>query len=303
MCALFLLMALGYFMYKKQLLTDDLISGLTSILVQVLLPALIFNSLQIEFSPALLRGFAIVFGLAFIMMLLTTALAQLGIHLFKVPKRIQGDWMFGSIISNGGFIGLPTVAVLFGSTESFIYATAVVIAINLVLSSAGDSIICHWGPAADKPPLSPISVLRVPSVIAFALGMLCFCLNFQVPDMIQMPLSMLANMTAPLAMLTVGAMLTHCPFHQLFTDKYVYCISLMRLLLIPAIMWAGMRFFIHDPEMLSVATIMMGMPAAAIGAGMALKNGGDPVWASKYTLLSSLLSIVTIPIIRVLSLL
>jgi predicted permease len=307
MCGFMIMLFTGYVITRQGLLRERGVEDMTGILVKVLIPVMMFNALQVDFSAVLLRRGTVMFLGTFVMMGLALLLTRLTAGPLHVPARVRGDWVFGAMFPNVGFIGLPIIAALFQEDEAIFLTTAVIVASNLVFTSLGGRVIQMYGPgrSLDKASIRTLlgMFLRSPGMVGFTAGIICYCLRFRVPEVIGTPLGMLSATTAPLSMLTLGAMLTRCRWRDIFTDKYVYALCGIRLLAVPGVMWLLLRLSGAGPMMRVVGAIVFGMPGAAVMPGISLSNGGDPAWATKFTLLSTLLSTATVPLLRLLALL
>ncbi|MCL2351792.1 MAG: AEC family transporter [Firmicutes bacterium] len=140
-------------------------------------------------------------------------------------------------------------------------------------------------------------ILLNPALIATELGFVFFLLSLRPPEVIAGSMTFMSNMTTPLSMLIVGAILAKIDIRSAFTDVRIYFISLMRLAVIPLAAFAVLRLFVANMVMLGVIVYLAAMPVASLTVIMAEERGGDSETSSKAVLVSTLLSMITIPLL------
>ena len=134
-------------------------------------------------------------------------------------------------------------------------------------------------------------------VIACIAAMLLYFLQTPVPSFLQAFLTNLGNLTAPLSMMIIGASLAQMPLKELFLDKKLLLFSLVKLLLLPAV-WMIMVNRVAEQEILrGVCLVMMATPAGSMTAMLAQQYGGDYETASRGVALTTVLSVITMPLL------
>lgn len=134
-------------------------------------------------------------------------------------------------------------------------------------------------------------------VIACIAAMLLYFLQTPVPSFLQAFITNLGNLTAPLSMMIIGASLAQMPFKELFLDKKLLLFSLVKLLLLPAV-WMIMVNRVAEQEILrGVCLVMMATPAGSMTAMLAQQYGGDYETASRGVALTTVLSVITMPLL------
>ena len=134
-------------------------------------------------------------------------------------------------------------------------------------------------------------------VIACIAAMLIYFLRIPVPSFLQAFITNLGNLTAPLSMMIIGASLAQMPFKELFLDKKLLLFSLVKLLLLPAV-WMIMVNRVAEQEILrGVCLVMMATPAGSMTAMLAQQYGGDYETASRGVALTTVLSVITMPLL------
>lgn len=134
-------------------------------------------------------------------------------------------------------------------------------------------------------------------VIACIAAMLLYFLQAPVPSFLQAFITNLGNLTAPLSMMIIGASLAQMPLKELFLDKKLLLFSLVKLLLLPAV-WMIMVNRVAEQEILrGVCLVMMATPAGSMTAMLAQQYGGDYEIASRGVALTTVLSVITMPLL------
>ena len=134
-------------------------------------------------------------------------------------------------------------------------------------------------------------------VIACITAMLLYFLQTPVPSFLQAFITNLGNLTAPLSMMIIGASLAQMPLKELFLDKKLLLFSLVKLLLLPAV-WMIMVNRVAEQEILrGVCLVMMATPAGSMTAMLAQQYGGDYETASSGVALTTVLSVITMPLL------
>ena len=134
-------------------------------------------------------------------------------------------------------------------------------------------------------------------VIACIAAMLLYFLQTPVPSFLQAFITNLGNLTAPLSMMIIGASLAQMPLKELFLDKKLLLFSLVKLLLLPAV-WMIMVNRVAEQEILrGVCLVMMATPAGSMTAMLAQQYGGDYETASQGVALTTVLSVITMPLL------
>lgn len=134
-------------------------------------------------------------------------------------------------------------------------------------------------------------------VIACIAAMLLYFLQAPVPSFLQAFITNLGNLTAPLSMMIIGASLAQMPIKELFLDKKLLLFSLVKLLLLPAV-WMIVVNRVAEQEILrGVCLVMMATPAGSMTAMLAQQYGGDYETASRGVALTTVLSVITMPLL------
>lgn len=291
---LFLTLVVGYLARRLRVFDEQATKGLSSLLLKVALPALIIDSLQQSFSPELLKASGQVLVIAFCVYAASGLLALLVGKLLKAPDSDIGVYRFALMFSNVGFMGYPVINAVFGS-EAVFYAAIYNLPFNLIVFTLGILII-SWGGEKAAQQVTPAMFFN-PATISVAIGFALFLFSVKLPGPLATTVSQLGSLTTPLSMILIGALLASTKLSETLGNWRIYVVSSLRLLIIPLAIWGVLRTLTSDPLLIGVPTIIAAMPVAANTAILAQEYKANSLLASQLVFVSTLLSIITIPLL------
>jgi predicted permease len=299
---IFLLMAVGLSATRLRLIDERVSRGLSSLLVDFCLPALIFSSMQRPFSASLRDEAFSILGLSALIYATAIPLALLLVRALGARGREAGPLRFAACFSNVGFMGIPVIQALFG--KEAIFAVSVFnIPFNVLCYSIGALMLVPEpeggdSPRPKRPKLAPTlkSALN-PAVLAALAGFLFFLLGLSLPPVLGKTLDLLGSTTTPLSMILVGAALGRMKPKSVLGNFRVYLVSAYRLLAHPLLVYAALSLAGLGGRLLAVPVMIVAMPAAANTTILADCLGGDTETASSLVAVSTLGSLATIPLL------
>lgn len=288
---LFIYMLVGYLCFKCRVLDDHARRYFTDFTIYISLPCMIFQSFAVEMTLERLKtgmtAFAIAIGMAVVVLIL-------GKYLYSWCKPNEQPIMkYGTLVSNSGFAGLPVVESAYGA-EGLYIASLFIIPTRILMWSAGISLFTN---APLKQRIK--SVLLNPGIIAVELGLLRMALNLQFPANVNKALTGLGNCTTPLAMMIIGLILAQVDLKTVFEPK-AFLLAFIRQLALPIGLLFALKALQVDPLTIGVSTVLTGMPIGSTTAILAAKYGADSTFGSKCVFISTLTSLVTVPILTLL---
>ena len=283
---------IGYIGRKVGVLTDNLNAGLSTFLLKIALPCTVFISLMRPFSYALLLE-----SLATI--IISLAVFMFGFCIGIVLARLMGAsddekriWQFSLMFANVGYMGFPVIYAIYGY-EGLIYTTMSLFAFNILAFSLGIGMF-QKGSGSIK------TVLLNPVLVFTYIGFIFFVTGIRLPGNVQDGIELIGAMTVPLSMLLVGAILAKSRLLSLITDFRLLPVIFLRLIGIPVVIFFVLRNFIPNQMMLEIIVILAAMPVAAITVIFAEQYNSNTALASKTVAVSSLLCLLSIPLISLL---
>ncbi len=298
---LFLLLGTGFFAVRARLVPMSGFDPLVSLLMKIALPATVFTSLIRPFeADFLLDGGTVSAGPAVLFPVWGAGLGpELGdADLSPAAGHLELLRAFG----NCGFIGYPVAYALFGD-EGLSLAVVFGAAFNLLCYTLGAAMVRMDAPAGERGGGGAgwREVLCTPINGSILLGLVFYCGQIPVPEVLMTPLEHLANLTTPLSMFVTGMSLAQGKITDHIRDREALMAALIRLLVCPVLAWAVMLPLpIQNPLVVSVTLVLVSMPTAAAATILARQYGGNIQLGVRSIFLSSILSIVTIPLVSLL---
>jgi predicted permease len=288
---LFFILIIGIIVKRLNVVSENLSKGLTDIILNISLPALIINSMRFNFSPEALLKSGKMLLISTIIQVACMAIAVPVIRLFKIQGPKKNIFQFMLVFSNVGFMGYPVINAIYGAQGIF-YTALYNLSFNVLCWTIGIMIISN-----KKENRMSFKNLINPGIISILIGFAVFVFSIKLPGPVASTLEMLGSLTTPLSMLMIGIILADSSIKQAFSDPMVFIMSAFRLLVIPLLSLVVLKMFLSDSMLLGVSVVMAAMPAAANTAIFASKYGSDSYTASKCIFVSTFLSIATIPLI------
>ena len=201
--------------------------------------------------------------------------------------------MFGNV----GFMGYPVVASIFGQQAVF-YAAVLNVVNTFAVFTIGTILIL--GDLGDGKHFQKKVLYSTPMLSAY-LAMLIVALGIDnIPSIISQPLTMIGNITVPAALLIIGSSMSQLSARTMLGNMTVYSTTVFRLLLIPIALYFLCSALGFDPYVVNINTMVVAMPVATYGTILCLKYNRDTTLITEVTLITTLLSMLTIPLLTVL---
>lgn len=286
---LFLYLVVGFYCRKTGIFDDSTRDKLTDFTIRIVLPCMIFESFHMPFSLAALKRGATALIIATVM---AAAALLLGKFLYNgFDQREKCILQYGTLVTNSGFAGLPIVSGAYGD-EGLFLGSLFIIPTRILMWSAGISLFSTGGSTAERAK----KVLLNPAIIAVEIGLVRMIFQIPLPAFLDTALDNMGACTSPLAMALVGAILADVELKGVFEPKAFYLVA-VRQLLLPALCLVGLRLLGTDPLTTGVSVALTGMPVGSTTAILAQKYGADAQFASKCVFISTLTSLVTVPVL------
>ncbi len=290
---LFIMLFAGFTARKLDVIDQQSTKGLSSLLIKVTLPALIFTSMQKEFSPELLRESFLITALSFGVYGLYFLIAMVTGRVLGGDKKDTGVYQFSILFSNVGFMGFPVLGSVFGG-ESIFYAAMFNIPFHFFVFTLGVFLMTR-GHSEDA--RFDWKLFLSPGIIATAAGFIFFVFSLKLSVIIYDPIKSVGDITIPLSMITVGSMLTEVHYSELLAGWRVYLICFMRLAVLPAVVFIFVTLFTDNPVMICVPVVIAAMPVAVNAPLIAHEYNGNAILASRLMFISTFLSLFTLPVV------
>ena len=283
------LLATGYFLAGKKILGPEFNRGASSLLINVFISASIINSV-IGGRPDIDDGFS-----TFLIAALSIVITYSGAFIFwlfvrKEKNAAQTEMMLDA--TNTLFVGIPVVQSLYGS-EAVFYVGMSCIPYNVLLYS-----YIAWKMKKEQGggSFSFRNLISVP-LISAVIALLIFILNPPVPRLVSDLISTVSAATVPVSMIVIGSSLGKVNPAKAFTELRNYTISLERLVIMPIVTYFVTRCLTDNTVLILTCTVIAGVPIGAVATPLSIENGYDAEYCAKATMVTTVLCMITIPVL------
>jgi hypothetical protein len=294
--SLFLLIAVGYFLRRSKHLDQKETGAISKLLLDLILPAMLISSLQIDITAKMLGDFINLFLYWIAFYLILIVLATVITKLFPISRDKKVVLKFFLIFGNVGYMGLPVIDVIFPENGIFFGSIGVVV-FNIFLWTYGASLFLRNN---DNKKINLRDIFNN-GVIAIIIGLFLMLTGIKLPTTIMTAVDMLANATFPLSMLVIGSGLAQIKITGIFKDLNIISYSALKLLLIPAAALMILNLFNISDPVRTILVLQIAMPAAANGVIFAERYEGNYIFAAESLFLSTLMAALSIPLISYLT--
>ncbi len=293
LAVLFIIMFAGFGLNKVGLLGGELDGSLTKFVLQFTMPLMVLASVLTNEGERDMGRVLEVFVIAVITYVALPLLGILFSKICRIPMNHKGVYRYMFVFGNVGFMGFPIVEAIFGA-DSVLYAGIFNIVFNLASFSYGAYFVSKDGSIKAE---FGIKTFLTPGIILSVLAIIIYFTGISFPDFIVSPIDSLGSMTTPLAMLLIGSTIANMDAKSLLKDASIYIFIIIRMFALPLLVYPILKFFIKDTFLLQFSLIMLMMPVANSAVLFAKQYEADEEYAAKGVFLSTLLSIIYIPLV------
>lgn len=287
---LFVYMMIGYVACKKEYFDQEFGKKLSWLVVNVANPMLAISAVVNNEEQIAKKDFYVTVLLAICFYAFFLILAQILPRLIGVQNSDIGVYKMMTTFNNIGFMGFPVIAAAYGN-GALIYAVPFSIMFNILCYTWGIQTLCGGGEKGNWKRI--INIGTISGIISIVL----FFMQIPVPKMICSLSAGLSNLTGPLSMLVIGISIAAMELKDLFTDVKLLKFALIKLLAVPVAAMLLVCQVIDNRLICKVFLVMMATPAASMCAMLSQQYGGDYELAAKGVALTTILSVVTMPIV------
>lgn len=287
-----ILILVGCFITKRGMLTERGASEMTAVLIKLVTPCVIINSFVGTQGGLDLPTLVMAMALPVLWEAIGIGMSLLVFR--REPVERQKVLRFAVVFSNTGFMGIPLVQGIVGD-KGVIYASFGVVVFNLLCWTYGYSMISGGAKLDLK------TVLLNPGMVGLAIGLPIYFLKLELPGIIAEPLGYISDLNTPLAMLVIGTYIAKADLHSFISDLSVYKVSVLRLLAVPAILLGALMLIRPEKDLFLATMVQAATPVAANTVLFAVQYKRDSELASKLVAVSTVLSIITIPVMTVIA--
>jgi predicted permease len=302
---LFILALIGLIATKLNIIQREIKTGITKIIFNITLPFLIITNVSsLEIDKQILLSWAMVILFSFLSIIFFLQLGRLTNRMLKLPPKKATIHILHTAFGNAVFLGFPILDAIFPNGEGLLYGIIYFLTQNTMMWTLG---IFIFTKEDNKRKVDNLKNLVNPNTIAFLIGLTMLLTGIRIPGFMFDTLQGLGKTTMYLAMLYVGAILADVNLRAIVKNKSTFILSLNKLILGPVILMVAMHLLLtYTPLALNmkaqtVIAMESAMPCMTLLVILARKYGKDDFYATQNLSISTLLSIVTLPLIFLLS--
>lgn len=293
MAVLLLLIAVGFVANKCHVMGKEEERTISKIIINISCPAMIINSVTTSGRLDSTSFLLVIFAVAIVYYLAMPFAAKGIIRLFRMPSAHRDELESMFVYSNLGFMGIPVIGAILGQ-ESILYISIFIAIFNISIFSYG-LLLLGGGKSG-----AALSRMINPGTVSALAAVALYLLNVQLPSLLLQPIASLGSTTTPLAMVVIGSSLAGQSIGEMLKDKSLYLFSAIRLLLLPALCLFVCRWFLGGSLLLGTMVLLTAMPVASNVVMLRSEMGGEGDYVARGVAFSTLLSVLTIPVISAL---
>lgn len=292
MLKLFLLLVLGFVLFKCHIFDEYTNKKISALIVNVASPMLIISSIAgVEGNDKsivfLMIGAGILMYIGFII------LGKIINRIFPFPKKDWPVYECMVVFANTGFMGYPVLLDVFGQ-EAVFYASLIHMAFNFFVYTY--AIMCLTKGDDSEFKLN-FKQLLTPGIILIFVGIFIYLFDIQLPSVLMDTINSVGSLTAPLSMMMIGSSLAVYPIKDSFTDWRSYVFAFVRLMIVPFVTMIMCRLLHIDAYYANITIITNAMPVGSMVLMLATQYNANVKIVTRNIVVSTLLSVITIPIV------
>lgn len=287
-------MAMGFLLCKSGKAVVSHAKSMSGLLLYVLSPAMLINSfLQLDYSPENFQKMLKYFIVSLLIQLLFFGVLYLILHKKYTDSKYR-ILTIGGVLGNVGFIGMPLIASIFPEEPIVMcYSSINVMSMNLIVFTAGVFMI-----TGDKKYMSLKNAILNPSTISILVSLPLYFFSVQFPDRIMSSIDILAKAVTPMCMFILGMRLSAANMREVFTRAFVYATCALKLVAFPVFAFLCVHWIpFLDPVLKTTVVVLAATPSGAIIEGLAELHECEQEFAANVVLLTTILSVLSIPVL------
>lgn len=315
MVIIFILIGIGVILYRRKILSEEGSKQISGLIINVTNPALLICSALEDGPKASLSDLGIAFVSFAAIFAILIGVGFLIPYVLRVPKNLHYAYQMLTVFGNVGFIGIPLASAVLGS-ESLIFVSIFNLLFNLLIYTFGISLLqraaarqagedasLHAGQMTEvtTTPANRINSSRLKKLvnagtISAAVTIIVYLGNFRVPVILSSALSYTGRATTLLSMLVLGVSVAQIAPKDIFSHPKLYGFTLLRQILVPIGCMLLMRGILDNKLILNTMLLMVAVPAANMPLMLAKQMDMETESISQGIILTTVLSLVTVPL-------
>ena len=297
---LFALIVLGFILGKRNIIHKESIPDFSALVLQVTMPVTVFCSIIDQDRSQLFTYGIQTFAAILCLHLCALVVGLILVRVAKVRELDRGVWIYCMLFSNNGFMGIPLALSIFGGKGMFLMALGNVVS-NFLIFSVGVKLLTWKYPIKEKLNIRKMVLNNIN--IAVILGFLVCILQIPVPETINNLLAYLGNITSGLSMLVVGLSISRMPVRSVLEDKKMLLLTLTKQIVFPLLMLGLIRILPlqMDDTLKNIVVLTAALPVSSAQSMITEQYGTNTAASGRSIFMTTLLSVVTVPLIMMLA--
>ncbi len=289
--SLFLMMACGFLVVRLRLLRGSDCRVLSVLSIYLIIPCVIVKAFQIDLTEQVRDGFLLALAVAVLAHLFLLFIS----FLFRRALKLDAVEQASAIYSNAGNLIIPLVTAILGE-EWVIYASAFICVQQLFIWTHAQTILSGQKGVNWK------KLFLNLNLISIAVGLALMLLRVRLPEILFSTVSGLAGTLGPVSMVMLGMLLADADLKKIVTDRRVYLVAVLRLVVTPLLMLCMLKLsslagcVSEGKTILYISFMAMMTPAATMITQLSQINDNRPAFASSVNVMTTLMCIVTMPL-------
>lgn len=294
MLILLAMMVAGYYSYRKDWLDANSYNKLSKIVVNILNPLLVINGVTNNDIGSNMEKVLVNLALVLAYFVILIIISYIVVKILRIPMCHSYLYRMMMVFSNVGFMAIPLISRIYGE-GSVLYIAFYILVYNVLLYTYGISIASsRSGNGKNKLQLRK---LANPGVFACIVAIVIFVFKIPVSDSVKSFTDYMGTAAIPMSMILIGASIARANWSQLFKYKQMYPFLLIKMLLIPILVAQVITRTALPSDLIGIFVLMFAMPVGSIVVLLAMEYGADEECCTSGTVLSTLFSVVSIPIV------
>ncbi len=292
MLVIFLLIAVGVFLYRKKAVTEVTSRQLSGLITNICNPALMIASVFSDEMTATRQDILLTAGIAAGTYVFAIAAGILVPRLLRVEPQERKYYHMMMVYGNTGFIGIPLVSALLGE-GAVIYVTVFNFFFNVLIYTHGITVMA--GGTGNRQAFRWKKMINAGTISALA-ALILFWFEIPLPVFLKDAASYMGRCTTFLSMIVLGVSVAQMSPAKIFSNGKLYGAALIRLLVIPIAAGMILRPLVHNETILDVSVLLLAMPVGNMPLMLAQENGEKADVLAQGAILTTILSLVTVTV-------
>lgn len=290
---LYILVAIGAIADKTGIYTEKVAKSCTDLLFYIITPAVIIESFfSLDYSPDTAKRLFTAMACGLVLHIVSATISSIVFNRCDADKSCI--YKYACAYGNCGYMALPLAQAVLGS-EGVFYCSAVIISFQIFSFTHGIYVM-NKGREGAKVTFGIKQLILNPGVLSVIVGLPLFLLSVKLPNILSSPIHYIASLNTPVAMLIFGTYIANTRFKTVFKDWRIFCVALVKLIILPLVLMAGFRLVGIKGSLLAALTISAGAPTANNTVMFAAKYDRNTGLASQTVAVVSFISIITLPV-------